>query len=55
MVGVATSSVLIYVGLTVYNKLFKNPSASVVGLNSLRTPENFKEAINVFISKTDWD
>lgn len=55
MVGVATSSILIYVGLSVYNKLFKNSSETVVGLNSLRTPENFKEAINIFIRKTDWD
>ena len=55
MVGVATSSILIYVGLSVYNKLFKNSSETVVGLNSLRTPENFKEAINVFVKKTDWD
>ena len=55
MVGVATSSILIYVGLSVYNKLFRNSSETIIGLNSLRTPENFKEAINVFVEKTDWD
>ena len=55
MLGVATSSVVIYVGLSVYNKLFKSQSAEVVGLKNLRTPENFKESINLFIEKTDWD
>lgn len=55
MLGVATSSVVIYVGLSVYNKLFKSQSAEVVGLKNLRTPENFKESVNLFIEKTDWD
>ena len=55
MLGVATSSVVIYVGLSVYNKLFKSQSAEVVGLKNLRTTENFKELVNLFIEKTDWD
>ena len=55
MLGVATSSVVIYVGLSIYNKLFKSQSVDVVGLKSLRTPENFKESINLFVEKTDWD
>lgn len=55
MLGVAASSVVIYVGLSVYNKMFKSESVAVVGLNSLRTPENFKESINLFMEKTDWD
>lgn len=54
MLGVAASSVTIYVGLSIYNKLFKSESEAVIGLNSLRTPENFKESINVFLEKTDW-
>jgi len=55
MAGVATSSVVIYVGLSVYNKLFKTESSAAIGLNSLRTPENFKDAINIFLNKTNWD
>lgn len=54
MVGVATSSVIIYVGLSVYNKIFHSQSEPVVGLNSLRSPENFKESINLFLDKTNW-
>ncbi len=54
MVGVATSSVIIYVGLSVYNKFFHNQPEPVVGLNSLRSPENFKESINLFLDKTNW-
>ena len=55
MLGVATSSVIIYVGLSIYNKLFHSHSADVVGLNKLRTPENFKESFEVFLEKTNWD
>ena len=55
MLGVATSSVVIYVGLSAYNKLFRTETSSVVGLNSLRTPNTFKDSINVFLSKTDWN
>lgn len=58
MLGVATSSIVIYVGLSAYNKLFKSQSASVIGLNnikSLKSPENFRESINLFLEKTNWD
>lgn len=55
MLGVAASSVVLYVGLSAYNKLIKGESSAVVGLNSLRTPENFKDAVEVFLEKTDWD
>ncbi len=55
MAGVAASAVVIYVGLSFYNKLFREQSEPVVGLNSLRTPENFKESINLFLEKTNWD
>ena len=54
MAGVAASAVVIYVGLSFYNKLFREQSEPVVGLNSLRTPENFKESINLFLEKTNW-
>lgn len=55
MMGVAASSVVIYVGLSVYNKLLKSQSANVVGLKNLRASDNFKDAMNVFLEKTDWD
>ena len=54
MAGVAASAVVIYVGLSFYNKLFREQSEPVVGLNSLRTPENFKESSNLFLEKTNW-
>lgn len=55
MLGVATSSVVLYVGLSAYNRFFSGQPSAVVGLNSLRPPENFKDAVNVFLEKTDWD
>ncbi|MGN1153172.1 MAG: hypothetical protein ACI4S3_04015 [Candidatus Gastranaerophilaceae bacterium] len=55
MLGVAASSIILYVSLSAYNRFFRGESSAAVGLNSLRTPENFKDAIEVFIEKTDWD
>ena len=60
MLGVATSSIVIYVGLSVYNKIFKESSDTIVGLNSLnnsppKSCNNFKDAINIFLEKTNWD
>ena len=55
MVGVATSSIVIYVGLSAYNRLFKSEASSVVGLNSLRAHIIFKGPLNIFLTKTHWD
>ena len=55
MLGVAASSVILYVSLSAYNRLFKSESSAAVGLNSIGTPSNFKDAVEIFIDKTDWD
>lgn len=54
MLGVATSSVVIYVMLTVYNKFFYGGSKIVINKddNDFKTPTNMKEAINIFLKKT---
>lgn len=55
MVGVATSSIVLYVGLSVYNKLLNSQSKKVVGLQNLKKPENYKQGINKFLEITNWD
>lgn len=55
MIGVAASSVVVYVGLSFYNKFTTGTPFKSSKKSNLRTPENFKEAINSFLDKTDWD
>jgi len=55
MLGVVASSVVVYVGLSFYTKLTTGSSSPSSKASKLRTPENFKEAINSFLDKTDWD
>jgi len=59
MAGVAVSSILLYVILTIYNKIrdsFINGSDSPAPQNetSLTTPDNLTEAVKTFLDKTKW-
>lgn len=50
---VIISSIIIYFSLISYKKLSKKPEFGIdVEENTLDTPKNFKEAINLFIKKT---
>lgn len=59
MSGVGISSVLLFIILTVYNKLrnalFSNQQENPNGETSLVTPENLTNAVKTFIDKTKWD
>lgn len=55
MLGVATSSVVIYVMLSLYNRfLYKGSNEVVINEddNDFKTPTNMKDAINIFLKKT---
>lgn len=55
MLGVATSSVVIYVMLSLYNRFFYGGRKEIVvneDDNDFKTPTNMKEAINIFLKKT---
>lgn len=55
MVGVATSSVVIYVMLSLYNRfIYKGANDVVINEddNDFKTPTNMKDAINIFLKKT---
>lgn len=63
MLGVAVSSIVLFVLLTLYNKVretIAETSGGVQNLNqkeeetSLRTPETLTEAVKTFIDKTKW-
>ena len=51
MGGVALSSFLIFLGLSVYNRLFKNANNNENDDDSLSTPDNINDAIIFFIKK----
>lgn len=56
MLGVLVSAFAIFMGLKLYKKIIlKNNSASdnINYNNSLESPKDFKEAINIFLDKTD--
>ena len=56
MLGVLISSVVIFISLKIYQKLaLKNSSKSdtIDYEKTLESPKDFKEAINLFLSKTD--
>ncbi len=54
MLGVAASSVVIYVMLSLYNRFMYGRQDVVVNENDneFKTPTNMKEAINIFLKKT---
>ena len=56
MGAVFLSSLIIFICLTVYNKVFvKNSNSSKsYSKNTLQSPKNLKEAINIFLNKTDF-
>lgn len=57
MFGVGVSSVVIYVGLSVYNKLMYGTVSQKTRITDneddyYKTPSNMKEALNIFLKKT---
>lgn len=56
MAGVAASSVIIYVGLSMYNKVMYGTTTRRVQNNTedndFKTPTNMKEALDIFLKKT---
>ena len=58
MVSVLASSLLIFAGLSVYNKIrddFQKPNLDDDRENYLDEPENLNDAIRSFVDKTNWD
>lgn len=61
MFGVVLSSLIIYIGLTIYNKIRSGITSTEITHTlkgedaSLSTPENLSEAIKTFIEKTKWN
>ncbi len=52
MAGVVVSSVIIFLGLTIYNKFFvKTYKVASNDFNILKTPKNTEDAIKFFIHK----
>ena len=57
MGGVATSSLIIFLILTVYNKVregFSSGAKTLDGEVSLETPNDLQGAVRAFLSMTDW-
>lgn len=57
MGAVVASSLVLYVGLSAYNKLRDNSFPQNVAKDSkssLDTPENLSDAVKSFLDKTDW-
>lgn len=55
MIGVVISSLLIYIGLTLYNKFFHNPNTNEVSTydeNTLAPAQNLDNAISNFLNRT---
>ena len=55
MIGVAISSILIYIGLSLYNRFFHNPKnndKTNFDKNSLESPKNLDTAISNFLNRT---
>jgi len=55
MMGVAVSSVLIYVLLSIYNRfLYGNPNKKALKTedDDFKTPNNLKDALDIFLKKT---
>lgn len=57
MGGVAASSLIIFLMLTVYNKVregFSSGAKTPDGEVSLETPDDLQGAVRAFLNKTDW-
>lgn len=57
MLGVALSSFLLFIGLTIYNKIrlkVNSPIKSVEDKTALASPENINEAVKSFLDATKW-
>ena len=57
MGAVVGSSLLIYFGLTAYNRVRENllgQNSMQIGESSLETPENIEDAVKTFLDKTNW-
>lgn len=54
MGGVAASSIILFLSLTAYNKLRNNiiKTSSSDYSNTLNTPTNLKDAVNIYLEKT---
>ena len=54
MGGVTASSLILYFGLTAYNRLRYNviKTATSDYSNTLNTPDNLKDAVNIYLEKT---
>lgn len=55
MLGVGASSVIIYVGLSVYNRFIYGSTNTVTKKtedDELKTPNNMKDALSIFLKKT---
>lgn len=58
MSGVVVSSILIYLLLTVYNRVREqviNRVKTPEGETSLKTPDELDAAVKIFLEKTKWD
>lgn len=59
MLGVAISSIILYVLLSLYNKIrgaLLNPQVKINGNEtSLVTPDNLSDAVKTYLDKTNWD
>lgn len=59
MAGVGISSVLLFVLLSLYNRIrtgiVPNKQESPTGETSLVTPDNLQDAVRTFLEKTKWD
>ncbi len=51
MVGVILASIVIWAGLTIYNKILAANNPSTVDDEILKTPKTVEEAVKFFISK----
>ena len=57
MFGVAMSSLILYLGLTIYNKArdnFNGPVKTPEGETPLETPYDLQGAVRSFLDKTEW-
>jgi len=58
MLGVGASSILIFVSLSIYNKIKNGVVRSEYitnGDSSLNTPDNITDAVKSFLEKTKWE
>lgn len=60
MAGVVGSSLIIFAGLSIYNRVRENilgvsQNSNDRGDTSLETPDNLTDAVRAFVDKTRWD